>query len=232
MLENRGDLLGQPGESVASLSVALRRRFALELGGLALATPLFLYFAPHNFGVYATVAVLFFGTIAVNAIKQKERIWPRSTLEWHERLLRSTGVMLAVTVPTVLAFYAWCVWTGHHVSYVNLVLAFCLYFPWALLQQSIFMIYLLGRLRVVFAWASPLMLAGLNGMAYGLVHLPDVRLAAVTVLAGSVWSYAYLRDRQLLPIVLSHAILGSTFYYFVGARDLYQDWLALAAKIF
>ncbi len=224
--------MSQPVESIAPLSTTLRRRFGLELAALAVLTPLFLYFAPHNFGVYATVAVLFFGTITVNAIKQKERVWPRPTLEWHERLLRSTGVMLAVTIPTVLAFYAWCAWTGHRVSYVNLLLAFCLYFPWALLQQSIFMIYLLGRLRVVFSSASPLMLAGLNGTAYGLVHLPDTTLAAVTVVAGSVWSYAYLRDRQLLPIVLSHAILGSTFYYFVGARDLYQDWLTLAARIF
>ena len=226
-------LLSLPNdELIAPVSVALRRRFTLELGALAVLTPLFLHFAPHNFGLQATVAVLFFGTIAINAIKQKERIWPRPTLEWHERLYRSTAVMLAVTVPTVLAFYAWCVWTGHHVSYVNLLLAFCLYFPWALLQQSIFMIYLLGRLRVVFSWASPLVLAGLNGTAYGLVHLPNTTLAAVTIVAGMVWTYAYLRDRQLLPIVLSHAILGSTFYYFVGARDLYQDWLALAAKIF
>jgi len=224
--------LSEPGEWVVSLPAALRKRFALELAALAVLTPLFLFFAPHNVGLYATVAVLFFGTIAVNAIKQKERIWPRPTLEWRERLFRSTGVMLAVTVPTVFAFYAWCVWAGHHVSYVNLLLAFCLYFPWALLQQSIFMIYLLGRLRVVFSWASPLVLAGINGTAYGLVHLPDFTLAAVTLVAGSVWSYAYLRDRQLLPIVLSHAILGSTFYYFVGARDLYQDWLTLAARIF
>lgn len=226
-------LLSAPSdELIAPVSAALRRRFALELGALAVLTPLFLHFAPHNFGLQATVAVLFFGTIAINAIKQKERIWPRPTLEWHERLYRSTAVMLAVTVPTVLAFYAWCVWTGHQVSYVNLLLAFCLYFPWALLQQSIFMIYLLGRLRVVFPWASPLVLTGLNGTAYGLVHLPNTTLAAVTIVAGMVWTYAYLRDRQLLPIVLSHAILGSTFYYFVGARDLYQDWLTLAAKIF
>lgn len=224
--------MSQPLESVARFSPTLRKRFALELAGLVVLTPLFLYLAPHNPGLYATVAVLFFGAIAVNAIKQKEQIWPRHTLEWRERLFRSTGVMLAVTAPTVFAFYAWCVWVGHHVSYVNLLLAFCLYFPWALLQQSIFMIYLLGRLRVVFSWASPLVLAGLNGTAYGLVHLPDTTLAAVTMVAGSVWSYAYLRDRQLLPIVLSHAILGSTFYYFVGARDLYQDWLTLAARIF
>ena len=224
--------MSQPGEWLAPLPASLRKRYALELMALAVLTPLFLFFAPHNVGLYATVAVLFFGTIAVNAIKQKERIWPRPTLEWRERFFRSTGLMLAITVPTVFAFYAWCVWAGHHVSYVNLLLAFCLYFPWALLQQSIFMIYLLGRLRVVLPWASPLVLAGLNGLAYGLVHLPDTTLAAVTIVAGSVWSYAYLRDRQLLPIVLSHAILGSTFYYFVGARDLYQDWLTLVARIF
>jgi membrane protease YdiL (CAAX protease family) len=229
---SEGNLLSQPVESMAPVSATLRKRLTLELAALTVLTPLFLYFAPHNIGLYATMAVLFFGIIAVNARKRKERIWPRPTLEWRERLHRSTAVMLAVTMPTVFVFYAWCVWTGHHVSYVNLLLAFCLYFPWALLQQSIFMVYLLGRLRIVFPWASSLVLAGLNGTAYGLVHLPDKTLALVTVAAGIVWSYAYLRDRQLLPIVMSHALLGSTFYYFVGARDLYQDWLTVVGKIF
>ena len=48
----------------------------------------------------------------------------------------------------------------------------------------------------------------------------------------SVWSYAYLREQQLLPLALSHAVLGSTFYYFVAGRDLYQDWLTVLARLF
>jgi membrane protease YdiL (CAAX protease family) len=75
--------------------------------------------------------------------------------------------------------------------------------------------------------ASPVILAAVNGTAYGLVHLRNRQLALVTIVAGIVWSYVYLRDRQLLPIAISHAVLGSTFYYFVGTRDLFTELVAL-----
>ncbi|MFQ5935803.1 MAG: type II CAAX prenyl endopeptidase Rce1 family protein [Acidiferrobacterales bacterium] len=206
---------------------SLRKQSAIELVTLAVLTPLFLYFAPRELGLYAAAAVLFFGFVAIRAMKARERIWPRVDVGWADRLRRSAGLMFAVTAPTVVAFYGWCEWTGHEVSYVNLSLAFFLYMPWALLQQTIFVVYLLGRLRAVFPLAPPLLLAAVNGVAYGLVHLPDLRLVIVTMIAGMVWSYAYLRDRHLLPIAVSHAVLGSTFYYFVGQRDLFDDWLTL-----
>lgn len=205
---------------------------AIELVTLAILTPLFLYFVPRNAGLYATAAILFFGFVGISAIKQREHIWPAPTRAWKERLSRSMGIMFAVTAPTVLLFYAWSLWMGHRISFENLLLAFCLYFPWALLQQSIFMIYLLGRLRTALPSVSPPLLAALNGSAYGLVHLPDKVLAMVTVIAGTVWSYAYLREQQLLPLALSHAVLGSTFYYFVGGRDLYQDWLMVLNRLY
>ncbi|MDX1486951.1 MAG: CPBP family glutamic-type intramembrane protease [Acidiferrobacterales bacterium] len=211
---------------------ALRKRMAIELVTLVILAPLFLYFVPRNVGLYSTAAVLFFGFVAISTMKQREYIWPAPTRAWQERLGRSMGIMFAVTTPTVLLFYGWSLWMGYEVSFGNLLLAFCLYFPWALLQQSIFMIYLLGRLRTALPSLSPPLLAGFNGAAYGLVHLPDKVLVLVTIIAGTVWSYAYLRDRQLLPLALSHAVLGSTFYYFVGARDLYQDWLMVLNRLY
>lgn len=222
----------QLAERNVAVPAALRKRMAIELVTVVILAPLFLYFVPRNVGLYATAAVLFFGFVAISAMKQREHIWPAPTRTWQERLNRSMGIMFAVTAPTVLLFYGWSLWMGYEVSFGNLLLAFGLYFPWALLQQSIFMIYLLGRLRTALPSVSPPLLAVLNGAAYGLVHLPDKVLALVTIIAGTVWSYAYLRDRQLLPLALSHAVLGSTFYYFVGARDLYQDWLMVLNRLY
>jgi membrane protease YdiL (CAAX protease family) len=54
------------------------------------------------------------------------------------------------------------------------------------------------------------------------VHLPDAWLALAACLTGTVWSYSYLRDRQLLPIAVSHAVLGVSFYYGVVGCDLYE----------
>jgi len=47
----------------------------------------------------------------------------------------------------------------------------------------------------------------------------------VTIVAGSAWSWYYLRDRSLLPIAFSHAVLGATSFYWVRGQDLVQGWL-------
>ena len=103
-----------------------------------------------------------------------------------------------------------------------MIYALVLYLPWALAQQFIFQFYFLGRLRAVMPTTTPVVVAMLNGLAYGLVHLPDVWLSLGTSMAGMVWSYCYLRDRSILPIVVSHAILGVAFYYWVFGCDLFN----------
>jgi membrane protease YdiL (CAAX protease family) len=44
--------------------------------------------------------------------------------------------------------------------------------------------------------------------------------ALVTVASGMVWSLIYYRYRLLLPLALSHAALGSAFYYGIFSHDL------------
>lgn len=121
---------------------------------------------------------------------------------------------------------------GYHVSYANLLLTLCIYVPWAALQQTIFQFYLLGRLRVLLPLLPPVSLAVINGFAYGLVHLPDQQVTILVIIGGIFWSYSYLRDRQIWPIAVSHALVGTTFYYFVSARDLYSEFLAHLSHVF
>ena len=109
----------------------------------------------------------------------------------------------------------------------KLLVAICIYLPWALLQQTLFQFYLLGRLRVVFPTVPPIGAATVNGVAYGLLHLPDLWVTLVTAFGGIFWSYVYNHYRLLLPLALSHAILGSTFYYWLYGRDLVEAWREL-----
>jgi membrane protease YdiL (CAAX protease family) len=55
----------------------------------------------------------------------------------------------------------------------------------------------------------------LTGLGYGAVHLPDWEVALLAGAAGILWSFAYQRDRVLLPIACSHAILGATYFSWV-----------------
>lgn len=206
-------------------ALSLRLRVLYELGILATLTPLFLYYAPRDRGLYVAMALIFLGFVAVTARETKARIWGRPASAKSERLWRSTRAMAVMTIPMVIVFFGWSVWMGHEVSYRNLLLAFGLYIPWAFLQQTIFQFYLLGRLRTLLSFLSPILLALIAGTAYGLVHLPNWPVTLVTTLVGAYWSYSYLRDRHISPIAMSHAILGSTFYYFVIGRDLIDEYL-------
>lgn len=100
--------------------------------------------------------------------------------------------------------------------------AFALYLPWALLQQFVFQFYLLGRLLVLLpVWGA----VGITGVAFSLVHFPRVPVMAVTLVAGTVWALIYRRYRVLLPLAVSHALLGSALHYWVFGRDLLANWL-------
>jgi hypothetical protein len=58
------------------------------------------------------------------------------------------------------------------------------------------------------------------------VHLPDIPVTVVTIIGGILWSYSYHRDRYVLPIAISHALLGSTFYYWIFGRDLLHEFFS------
>jgi membrane protease YdiL (CAAX protease family) len=98
---------------------------------------------------------------------------------------------------------------------------FLLYLPWALLQQFLLQFYLLGRLLILLP--APVAVF-VTGIAYSLVHLPEVGVALATAPAGIFWTFLYRRDRVLLPLGLSHALVASTFYYWVCGRDLFMAW--------
>lgn len=199
---------------------ALRRRIAIELSLLAVLTPLFLRYAPPRGDLFMLLAVLFLAFILAGAKQTRERVWGTPHGTAAERQRRAATTMALVTAPAVLGFILVSAAQHREIPYAKLLLACAIYFPWALIQQTIFQFYLLGRLRALAPGVSSYLLALGNGMAYGLVHAPHTSLMLLTALAGTVWSYTYLRDRLLAPIAVSHAVLGATYYYLFVGRDL------------
>jgi hypothetical protein len=97
-----------------------------------------------------------------------------------------------------------------------------LYFGWALLQQYIFQFYWLARwLQLAPAWVA----VAVTALAFSAVHYPRWPVMAVTLVACMVWSLIYLRWRTLLPLVISHGLLGTALHYWVFGNDLLERWL-------
>lgn len=209
--------------------MSLRRRVALELVTLAVLTAVFLLVLPHRpvwldagLGLVAVVAV------AATARHTREQIWRRPATERRDRLRHSTRHMLVGTLAVALVFAIVGSWTGRPGSLFKPTMLGALVFftLWAALQQLLFQFYLLGRLRALIPVAPPLTLAAMNGILFGAVHLPDIELTVLTIVGGAVWSWYYLRDRCLAPVALSHAVLGTTYYYWIRGDDLLLRWLS------
>lgn len=77
---------------------------------------------------------------------------------------------------------------------------------WAALQQWLLIRTIAPRTRQLSD--SPAVAAVLAGALFGLLHLPNFGLMLATFLGGSVWAWLGFRYRALLPLVLSHALLG------------------------
>ena len=104
----------------------------------------------------------------------------------------------------------------------HMLAAAALYFPWALLQQYIFQFYWFGRwLQLV---PVPVAVA-LTAVAFAAVHFPRWPVMAVTLVAGTAWALIYYRWRSLVPLAVSHALLGTALHYWVFGNDLLERWL-------
>jgi membrane protease YdiL (CAAX protease family) len=220
--------------------MSLRSRVAAELGILAVLTALFLWLFPvRPTGVDVGLALFALTLIGASSRFTRDRIWSRfPPLRGRPDRRRSYALVMTVTAAAALVLLAIGAGIarrdgGGAAVEARLLspaplLALGLYLPWALLQQTLFQFYLLGRLRVLFPADSPAPPIVLTGMAYSLVHLPDPWLTAVTAAGGIFWTWAYHRFRVLGSIALSHAVLGSLFYHWVYGRDLWAACLRLA----
>lgn len=220
---------------------SLRQKVALEL--LALLAGAFLVLFPRrNPLVDVALAVLALTGIAASVGYTKNAIWAALPSRQSEnRFKESAKVTLWITLPTVLLFfliggilaYNNAGWSGviERVFNWKILLVFIPYIGWAFIQQTLFQFYLLGRLLVLFPRHQPIWPILLTGFGFSLLHLPDMWTALVTAVAGPIWTLIYYRYRCLLPIAVSHAALGTAFYFGICGHDLAAEWQAAAAAL-
>lgn len=212
-------------------AMSVRRRVGVELATLAVLTTIYLVLVPERpVWVDAGLALVGVALVAATARRTREQVWGAPATDGRERLRHSSRHLLIATLTIALLFAIVGRWTGHADPMLRptLLAALVPFTLWASLQQLLFQFYLLGRLRALLPSAPPLALAAVNGLLFGAVHLPDVEVTVLTIVGGAVWSWYYLRDRRLAPIAVSHAVLGTTYYYWIRGEDLLLRWLSAA----
>lgn len=219
--------------------MSVRAKVALELVIIAVLATVFLVLFPRR-SPLLDVALAGFALLCIvlSAGYTKRVIWAVSPPPVAEnRFKRCLAVTFWVTVPPALLFLV----IGGVIAYNDggwpaaarrmfnwrMLAAFGCYLPWALMQQTLLQYYLLGRLLALFPKQYLGVPIIITGACFGLVHLPDVGTASVTIAAGAVWSLIYYRYRLLLPLAFSHAALGAAFYYGIFGHDLATEWRAI-----
>jgi len=219
--------------------MTVRAKVVVELGVIAVLTACFLLLFPRrNPALDVALAGFALLCLAISARYTRKVVWAASPSPVAEpRFKRCLITILWITVPAALLFLAIGGIVAYHhggwpavarrVLNWRILAAFGCYLPWALMQQTLLQFYLLGRLLVLFPQRLLVVPMMLTGACFGLVHLPDVWTAMVTVASGAVWSFLYYRYRLLVPLAFSHAALGSAFYYGLFGHDLAAEWQAL-----
>ncbi len=200
----------------------LRRRFQLELLLLLILTPLFLLLMPHKLSVFLPVALLFLAYVLIDARFTQSRIW-QHPCPGPQTTRKTLQYAALITLPPFILMLGLGIYLEHTILGPNLLLGFTLYLLWALVQQTLFQVYLLGRLKVVFPRFNDPWLAIINGSAYALVHLPYWWVVLGTWPLGILWTLLYIRYRTLWPLALSHALLATAFYAWLLNRDLIAE---------
>jgi membrane protease YdiL (CAAX protease family) len=211
------------------------RSVALELAAIGAAAIVFVATfqvrPPYVDFVLAAAAV----ALIVSSAARSRRLWalarsadPTGARGAWIAALAFTAAALVV-LATAAALGARAGETSLHERFGNwhMLAAAALYLPWALLQQYIFQFYWFGRwLRLV-----PVHVAvALTALAFAAVHFPRWPVMAVTLVAGAVWALIYHRWRSLIPLAVSHALLGTALHYWVFGNDLLARWIPLLER--
>ena len=213
-----------------------RRRVAVELLVLGVLSSGFLVLFPRRpIFVDLGLALFALGLVLHNANYARAQFWGQWPVEvgrpgWRHCVL----VTMTITVLVILVLFLIGVVIGHQgagwpgvkarILHPFIPTAVLLYLPWALLQQTLFQFYLLGRVRTLCPSLHPLAQSALNRLIFGLVHTTDIWIVLLATLGGTLWSFLYLRYRRLWPLAVSHALVGTTFYYWVYGYDLASRW--------
>jgi membrane protease YdiL (CAAX protease family) len=96
------------------------------------------------------------------------------------------------------------------------------YFIWALLQQlllgPVVTDYLFKRLQ-----ENCTATAVVSGLLFSVIHTPNHTLMLATFVGGIVWSYAWIKYKNIYANAFSHAVLALVFY-----QVMPSDWLGSA----
>ncbi len=99
-----------------------------------------------------------------------------------------------------------------------------LYPIWGTIQQFLVVGLVAGNLQhLKINRPSEAFIITITAILFALVHYPDYWLIAGTFVLALLYTYIYLRDRNVYVLGLFHGWLGGLFYYTIVGRDPFTE---------
>lgn len=137
------------------------------------------------------------------------------TLGWRaDNLWPATLQGLPVFAAFIIAVLAAALYFGafHRFTFhLNETKRFAGYFAFCLLQQVALNSYLTNRL--LFAFEEPRLSACFAGTVFAALHWPNPVLVPLTFVGGVAMSWLFARERNIIPLTIGQAILGSMVWW-------------------
>lgn len=166
----------------------------------------------------ATLAFLAACTAAlVHPGGRRDWRWLGNPAAWRGAAVVTVAAALVIALAALLALGSgeeWRAWRGDRLPR---------YLAWALLQQALLLVAIAPRMAAASRDAGTAAL--LSGALFALLHLPNFSLMLATLLAATAWALLGLRHRALLPLVASHAVLGTLLVWAA------PEWLLRSAEV-
>ena len=105
---------------------------------------------------------------------------------------------------------------------VTALVVFALYPLWGLVQQ--FLVQALVAENLKRLGVGRAIIVPVAAVLFGLAHLPDWPLVAITAGAGVIWTPIFLWRPNLLPLAITHGWLGGLVFYWVLVRDPWAEF--------
>lgn len=189
----------------------LRIRSACEL--LLALTLIFSYI----WGVYPLKLhwpdAIFFSVVFISfiySINKRRASWKQLGFRF-DNFIASGKILLVITLPMIAVLsFVWSIFFPVDPLFYQKVkfwLKLLTYPFWALVQQSIVLVFFFRRARDVFS--SPYAAIFFSALVFSAFHLPNPPLVITCFIAGLFWSWTYHKEPNLFTIAISHGILGA-----------------------
>jgi len=158
------------------------------------------------FPIWLVVSMLVHGDTAKTLGWRADNLWPATR----------QGLLIYAALVFVTCMVG--LWSG---AYHRLPLhvaepwRFFSYFAFCLLQQVALNSYLTNRL--LYALESPRLVAAVAGVIFAGLHWPNPVLVPLTLVGGIVMSWLFSRERNIIPLTVGQAILGTLVWWVLPA---------------